>query len=115
MSKMTLIYYEDRRGKSDVKEFIHALSGIPKDKVFRAINPLVDFGLGSHLLNTKKLVGTPLWEVRVLGKDSIRIFFAVVVNGVVLVLHGFVKKTQKTPIREIRLAIKRLEDWKSRH
>lgn len=115
MPKMTLIYYQDMRGKCDVKDFIHSLPEVPKDKVFRAIKPLTEFGLGSHLLNTKKLVGTPLWEVRVLGKDNIRIFFAVVVNGTVLILHGFVKKSQKTPTREIRLAIKRLEEWRLRH
>lgn len=115
MSKMLLIYYQDKRGNCDVKDFIHSLPEVPKDKVFRAIKPLTEFGLGTHLLNTKKLIGTPLWEVRVLGKYSIRIFFTVVVNGIVLILHGFVKKTQKTPVREIGLAIKRLEDWKSRH
>lgn len=115
MSKITLIYYHDNRGKCEIKDFIHSLSEGPKDKVFRAIKPLSEFGLGTHLLNTKKLVGTPLWEVRVLGKDSIRIFFAVIVNGTVLILHGFVKKTQKTPSREINLALKRLNDWKSRH
>src|SRR3989339_1081949 len=93
MRKMTLIYYEEKNGKSQVKDFIHSLAELPKDKVIRAIKPLTEFGLGTHLLNTKKLVGTPLWEVLVLGKDSIRIFFAVVVNDVILVLHGFVKKS----------------------
>lgn len=115
MSKMTLIYYQDNRGKCEVKDFIHSLSEVQKDKVFRAIKPLSEFGLGTHLLNTKKLVGTPLWEVRVLGKDSIRIFFAVIVKNTVLILHGFIKKSQKTPSREINLALKRLSDWKSRH
>lgn len=112
---MTLIYYQDNRGNCDVKDFIHSLSEVPKGKVLRAIKPLTEFGLGTHLLNTKKLVGTPLWEVRVLGKDSIRIFFAVVVNGTILILRGFAKKTQKTPSREISLALKRLGDWKNRH
>lgn len=112
---MTLIYYQDSHGKCEVKNFIHSLSDVSKDKVFRAIKPLTEFGLGSHLLNTKKLAGTPLWEVRVLGKDSIRIFFAVVVNDIVLILHGFMKKTQKTPARDINLAVKRLENWKLRH
>lgn len=115
MRKMTVIYYEDLHGRFPVKEFIHALSEVPKDKVFRALKPLVEFGLGSHILNTKKLVRTPLWEVRVLGKDSIRIFFAVVVNGVILILHGFAKKTQKTPLREIGIAIQRLKEWNLRH
>jgi len=50
-----------------------------------------------------------------MGKDSIRIFFTVVVNGIILILHGFVKKTQKTPSREIGVAMKRLEEWKLHH
>lgn len=71
--------------------------------------------MGEHVLNTKKIAGTKMWEVRVLGKDSVRIFFAVAVKGVVLVLHGFVKKTQKTPKREIRVAQSRLREWLERN
>lgn len=115
MSKMTLVFYSDSHGNDPIRDFLDNLSKPAREKTIRAINPLTEFGIGSHILNTKKLVGTPLWEVRVLGKDSIRIVYAVVVANRVLILHGFIKKSQKTPVREISLAIKRLNDWKNRH
>lgn len=112
---MTLIFYSDIRGNDPIREFLDQLTKLAREKTIRAIKPLTEFGIGTHILNTKKLVGTPLWEVRVLGKDSIRIVYAVVIANRILILHGFMKKSQKTPAREISLALKRLNDWKSRY
>ena len=115
MRIMTLIFYSDGRGHDPIREFLDNLSRPAREKTIRAMNPLTEFGIGNHILNTKKLVGTPLWEVRVLGKDSIRIVYAVVIDDRILVLHGFIKKSQKTPVRDVSLALKRLNDWKNRH
>ncbi|KKU46134.1 MAG: Toxin-antitoxin system, toxin component, RelE family [Microgenomates group bacterium GW2011_GWA2_46_7] len=112
---MTLIFYSNERGDEPVREFLDKLSKPAREKTIRAITPLVEFGIGSHVLNTKKLIGYPLWEVRVLGKDSIRIFYAIAIANRILILHGFIKKSQKTSTREINLALKRLYDWSSRH
>ncbi|MFP5208180.1 MAG: type II toxin-antitoxin system RelE/ParE family toxin [Acidobacteriota bacterium] len=53
-------------------------------------------------------LGKELWEVRSsLPRGRIaRVIFCVAENHVVL-LHGFIKKTQKTPQSEITLALKR--------
>lgn len=114
MSKMLLIFYSDSRGGDPVRDFLDKLSKPARDKTLRAIAPLVEFGIGTHVLNTKKLKGTPLWEVRVLGKDSVRILYAIAIANRVLILHGFIKKSQKTPTKEINLALKRLSDWNYR-
>lgn len=111
---MRVLYYVDCRGNNPVKEFIDSLSVAQQRKVLRAIQPVIEFGIGSHLRNTKKLVGTPLWEIRVLGKDNIRMFYAIEIKGIVLILNGFIKKSQKTPNKEIQLAMNRLEDAKLR-
>lgn len=110
-----LIFYSDSRGREPVREFLDKLSKPARQKAIRAINPLSEFGAGTHILNTKKLVGTPLWEVRVLGKDSVRIVYAVAIAKSILLLHGFIKKSQKTSTGDISLALKRLNDWNSRH
>ena len=55
-----------------------------------------------------KISGTDLWELRPL-KD--RIFFAYWKDNTFILLHHFVKKTQKTPVREIRQAERNLKDW----
>lgn len=53
----------------------------------------------------KKLVGTDLWECRVtLGSDAYRVLCFFAGNSVVVLTHGFAKKTQKTPRAEIERA-----------
>jgi hypothetical protein len=58
MSKMIVIYYKDANTRSPVKEFIDSLNEKQQDKIMRAIYPIVEFGIGTHLRNTKKLSGT---------------------------------------------------------
>jgi phage-related protein len=53
----------------------------------------------------------PLWEMRLKGKDGIARAIYVTARGQrVVVVRVFVKKTQKTPRREIELALKRAKD-----
>ena len=55
----------------------------------------------------------PLWEMRMRGKDGIaRAIFVTVSVERVVVVRAFVKKTQKTPIQEIRLALARSKGLK---
>jgi phage-related protein len=50
----------------------------------------------------------PIWEIRMKGRDGIaRALYATVKGPRVVVVRVFVKKTQKTPASEIRLAKKR--------
>ena len=52
-----------------------------------------------------------LWEIRVSGRDGIGRGIYVVASGRrVVVLHVFIKKTQKTPDRALQLASKRAKD-----
>ncbi len=53
-----------------------------------------------------------VWEVRTsLAKRIARTLFAVE-SGVMVLLHGFIKKTRATPGSEIDLAEKRFKEWK---
>lgn len=52
-----------------------------------------------------------LWEMRLRGKDGIaRAIYVTAIGQRVVVLRVFVKKTQKTPRREIELALKRAKE-----
>jgi phage-related protein len=56
-----------------------------------------------------KYVGNNLWELRLIGRDGIaRIVYVTASAQRVILLRAFVKKTQKTPQREIELALQRL-------
>ena len=79
-------------------------------KVQDYINILQAYGntIGAPVM--KHLDGE-IWELRPL-RD--RVLFAGVVGGRYVLLHQFVKKTQKTPKREIEQAKRELEDFKRR-
>lgn len=57
--------------------------------------------------------GDGLFELRLKGQEGIaRVFFCALVGRRVMMLHSFVKKTQKTPQREIEVARKRMKEIK---
>lgn len=52
-----------------------------------------------------------LWELRLAGRDGIaRALYVTAVGRKIVVVRAFVKKTQKTPRAEIKLALRRAED-----
>lgn len=52
-----------------------------------------------------------LWEMRLRGRDGIaRSLYVTATGRRVVILRTFVKKTQKTPQREIKLALRRAEE-----
>jgi phage-related protein len=60
--------------------------------------------------------GDGLFELRLKGQEGIaRVFFCLLVRRRVMVLHSFLKKTQKTPRREIEVARKRMKEVKNAH
>ncbi len=61
----------------------------------------------------KKLRGD-LWEMRLRGKNGIaRAVYFTASGRRLVVVSAFVKKDQKTPKRELDLAIKRMKEWKN--
>lgn len=58
-----------------------------------------------------KAMGQGLFELRCKGREGIaRAFYCTMVGREIVILHGFIKKTQDTPERELRLARKRLKE-----
>lgn len=57
--------------------------------------------------------GDGLFELRLKGAEGIaRVFFCTLVGRRIVMLHSFVKKTQKTPMRELDIARKRMKEVK---
>jgi phage-related protein len=56
-------------------------------------------------------MGDGLFELRPRGSEGIgRVFYCFVVDQHVIVLHAFIKKTQETPERELKLARRRMKE-----
>jgi len=71
-----------------------------------------EFGPVLGLPYTKSL-GEGLFEIRAKGKEGIgRSFFCTPVGQEVVILHSFIKKTQKIPQKEMKIARNRLKKVK---
>ncbi|NDI27129.1 MAG: type II toxin-antitoxin system RelE/ParE family toxin, partial [Burkholderiaceae bacterium] len=57
--------------------------------------------------------GGGLFELRLKGAEGIaRVFFCLIVKQQIVMLHSFIKKTQKTPDKELKLAKQRMKEFK---
>ena len=55
-------------------------------------------------------IGDGLFEIRAKGKEGIgRALFCTVVGNKIIILHAFIKKSQKTPHKELKIARQRLK------
>lgn len=106
-------FYKTAADKSPVDEFVEQLDFKVQNKIVQVLGLLKEFGIHLGMPHSKKVVGTPLWELRVLGKDNIRVFYIAQSGKTFLILHGFQKKKQKTDKKEIKIALDRLVDYNS--
>ena|SRR3989344_9690235 len=109
-----IIYYTTYLGENPIRDFIESLQKKDKAKIFRIFQNIEEYGLLSVLPHMKKLTGTPFWEIRILGQNNIRIIYVSFTKESILILHGFLKKTQKTSNKELDIATARLTDYKNR-
>jgi len=111
----TVIFYKTADGKCPVQEFLDTLSGKVAQKVLWTLKLLEDLDI---LPSTyfKKLTGTEgIWECSVqYGSNIYRIFCFFDTHSVVILTHGLIKKTQKTPKQEIERAESYRKDFLSR-
>lgn len=92
------------------------LEALPADQLakFVRISELIQaVGLNNVREPHVKHLEGPLWEIRMKGRDGIsRALYVVAKPKRVVVVRVFAKKTQKTPRREMELALKRAKDVK---
>lgn len=79
-----------------------------RTKVSGAINLLTESGPHMMPPYMKKLLPN-LYELRVKSKIAVRVFYSPK-TGIYYLLHAFIKKTQKTPEKELKIAIDRMKE-----
>jgi phage-related protein len=76
----------------------------------RIAEQMVESGPNLGLPYTRPF-GDGLFEIRARGEEGIgRAFFCTLVGRRIVVLHGFIKKAQQTPPKELKIARKRLQE-----
>ena len=102
-----VVYFESPRGKRFVKEFIGRQNAVVKAKYAGMVDFLEEYGPFLSGKYTKKL-RKDLYELRITGKEQVRVLYTVRKRNIVL-LHAFKKKTRRTPLKEIKTALLRLD------
>ncbi|MBR1496225.1 MAG: type II toxin-antitoxin system RelE/ParE family toxin [Oscillospiraceae bacterium] len=112
-----IFFYRDKSGKRPVWDYLTELaskrdkdSRIKLNKIRDYVKALSSYGIRLGEPYIKHIEGD-LWELRPVSN---RIFFVGWTGGSFVLLHQFMKKTQKTPAREIAQAKRELADLKER-
>ncbi len=110
-------FYKDKNGNEPVKEYLEKLarkndkdSRINLNKIRDYFKVLSEHGTRAGEPYVKHIDGD-IWELRPIRN---RILFAVWDGKSFVLLHHFMKQTQKTPHKEIDRAKRNLEDYRKR-
>jgi len=98
--------YLDSKGTNPVEKLIESLPVDDRASLRARIVFLGEIGNRAREPLSKSL-GRGLFELRT---KASRVFYCFKPNGVIVLLHGFTNKSQKTPRREMELALKRREE-----
>lgn len=106
-------YYFTKKGECPVKEFVDALSPEGQAKYIFITKLLKEYGINVKEPYVKQITGhRKLFEIRIKDKTGIsRILYFTHTSKKFVLLHGFTKKTDKTPQREIEIAELRMKDY----
>ena len=106
MKRLPAYFYRAGSGREPVREWLRGLDRADRKIVGEDIKD-VEFSwpLGMPVVRS---LGHDLWEVRsnLTGGKIARVLFRVY-EGRMLLLHGFIKKSRRTPRRDIELALRR--------
>ena len=103
--KLPVKFFRAADGREPVREWLKALSQDERKAIGDDIRT-VQFGwpLGMPLVRKME---AGLWEVRINISHGIARVIFTVFNGDAVLLHGFVKKSQKTPLQDLDTARQR--------
>ncbi|MEK7186194.1 MAG: type II toxin-antitoxin system RelE/ParE family toxin [Patescibacteria group bacterium] len=102
-----VIAFESSRRENPVEKFIGAQRSQVQAKIAHLLDLLEIHGniLG---MPHAKMLSKGLYELRIRGKEELRIFYCFRGKNIYL-LHAFKKQTRKTPPKEIKTAISRMQ------
>lgn len=108
--KIQARFYATPGGAEPVRDWLKGLDDDDRHQIGVDIRK-VEFGWLIGMPTCKSLKRGGLWEVRtdLSGNRIARVIFAIA-EGEMALLHGFIKKTQKTPIEDLDLALKRKKE-----
>ena len=112
---MKIVFYEKENGEKPVEEFLLSLDNKMQKKAFGQLNILKEYG---RILREpySKYIKDGIFELRIqFASDISRIFYFFYIGDKIVLTNGFIKKTQKTPQKEIEKALEYKKDFERRN
>lgn len=103
-----MFFYRQHNGKSLVHDFIKKLQ--PKDRlrIWACLKNVEELGFDCPRVQFRQISGK-LWEIKIKTMSAgYRIFYVVIKQSLIVLLHAYKKQSQKAPKREIEIAEKRI-------
>lgn len=101
--------YEGQNGQTPVEDFIHSLQPVTIAKLRNQLRLLEEFGPRLGMPNAKP-IGDGLFELRIRGKEEVRMLYIYIRKSSIVILHGFKKKTMSIGSRDLRTALNRKKE-----
>ena len=100
-----IIYYSNK-----VMDWIDVMPLGMRAYYVRITERLIKMGPNLGMPFTRAM-GDGLFELRIKAKEGIsRVFYCTIKNKKIVILHGFIKKSQQTPGKELKIAKKRMKE-----
>jgi phage-related protein len=103
---LQVVFYQTAAGREPVREWLKSLP-MQERKIIGEDIKTVQYGFPLGMPLVRKLK-PDLWEVRSVLPNRIARSLFTLYEGHIVLLHGLIKKSQKTPVEDLELALKRL-------
>lgn len=109
---VTFEFYQSKSGNPVVYDWFLGQEAKVKARFAQIFDLLQEKGTSVGMPYVRPIVNTKLYEIRVEQSTNIyRVFYFAYTGRRFILLHGFQKKTQKTPKKEIELAERRRKEF----
>jgi phage-related protein len=110
-NEWSIVFYIDEQGQNPVEEFLSNLDQKTTARFIWSLDQLEKRNVKAREPLARQIEGK-IWELREESSTNIyRIMYFFYTGKKIVLLHGFQKKTQKTPRNEIEIARKRMEHF----
>ncbi len=111
-----VIFYSDNEGNEPVKDFVLSQSNGAIAEILHVLKLLRQFNITLGMPYVRKIDKSGVRELRIKhGSDIYRIFFFACTGRRFVLLHAILKKEDKVPESDKKLAIQRMNDYQSKY
>ncbi|MCK9426255.1 MAG: type II toxin-antitoxin system RelE/ParE family toxin [Ignavibacteriaceae bacterium] len=105
-------FYESKSGKQPIVDFLNSLTGKQAQKIAWVLQLFEEKNIVPKQYFKKLKSTDDIWEIRIIySGDIFRILGFFESNNIFILTNGFIKKTQKTPFNEIKIAEERKREY----